>query len=165
MPFFLSFCRNPLTYIWNRVLVISLDGWPLGQWILCRCSPCVLSFASTKFELDRERRFRDEFRVETLVLWGFRGYLGEIVSVKSGSQKMQASMVRRWLHELEPMNHLENLGSPRSLCLFPAKPKPENIRCKINTDHPTHPAYACSSFLFSNLADGRTLQVPGHTQP
>ena len=72
-------------------------------------------------------------------------------AVKSGSQKFQASMVRRWLHELKLMNHLENLGSPRSLCLFPTKPKPENIRCKRNTDHPTHPAYACSSFLFYKL--------------
>ena len=51
-----------------------------------------------------------------------------------GFQKMQASMVRRWLHELEPVNHLENLGPPRSLCLFPTNPKPENIRCRRNTE-------------------------------
>ena len=50
---------------------------------------------------------------------------------KSGSQKVQASMVRSWLHELEPMNHLENLGPPRSLCLFPTNLKPENIRCTV----------------------------------
>ena len=75
----------------------------------------------------------------------------ESTKVKSGSQKMQASMVRRWLHELEPVNHLENLGPPRSLCVFPTNPKPENIRRRRNTDHPTHPAYACSSFLFYNL--------------
>ena len=55
-------------------------------------------------------------------------------TVKSGSQKMQASMGRRWLHELEPMNHLENLGPPRSLCLFPANPKPENIHRTRNTE-------------------------------
>ena len=38
----------------------------------------------------------------------------ESTKVKSGSQKMQASMVRRWLHELEPVNHFENLGPPRA---------------------------------------------------
>ena len=75
----------------------------------------------------------------------------ELCMVKSGSQKVQASMVRRWLHELKPTNHLENLGPPRSLCLFPTNPKPEKIRCKRNTDHPTLPASACSSFLFYNL--------------
>ena len=35
---------------------------------------------------------------------------------------------------MEPMNHVENLGSPRSLCLFPTDPKPENRRCKRNTE-------------------------------
>ena len=35
---------------------------------------------------------------------------------------------------MEPMNHVENLGSPRSLCLFPTNPKPENIRCRRNNE-------------------------------
>ena len=72
-------------------------------------------------------------------------------TVKSGSQKMQGSMVRRWLHELEPVNHLENQGPPRLLCLLPTNPKPESIHCRRNTDHLTHPPYPCSSFLFRNL--------------
>ena len=46
---------------------------------------------------------------------------------------------------------LGDLGPPRSLCLFPTNPKPENIRFRRNTDHPTHPASACSSFLFYSL--------------
>ena len=43
------------------------------------------SALSTKFHLDRERRFLYEFSVEKLVLLSFRGYLGEI---ESGKKKM-----------------------------------------------------------------------------
>ena len=43
-------------------------------------------------------------------------------------------MVRTWLHEFEPMNHLENLGPPRSLRLFPTNPNPENIRRRRNIE-------------------------------
>ena len=68
----------------------------------------------------------------------------ESTKVKSGSQKMQASMVRRWLHELEPVNHLENLGPPRSLCLFPTNSKPENIRCRRNTEDTRRVSFASS---------------------
>ena len=44
--------------------------------------PCVFSIVSTKFHLDRERRFLHEFSVEKLVLLSFRGYLGEIKSAR-----------------------------------------------------------------------------------
>ena len=63
-----------------------------------------------------------------------RSYQYQDQTLKSGSQKMQASMVRRWLNELESVNRLENQGSPRSLCPFPTNPKSENIRCRINTE-------------------------------
>ena len=79
---FSIFGRNHLTHVWNRVLVISLDGWRVRRWNLYRCSPCVFSIASTKFHIDRERRFLYEFIVEKLVFWGFRGYLGESESEK-----------------------------------------------------------------------------------
>ena len=75
--FFLS---KTLDFIWNRILVISLDGWRIGHWNLHRCSSWVFSIASTKFHLDRERRFSYEFIVEKLVLLSFHGYLGEIES-------------------------------------------------------------------------------------
>ena len=74
MPFF----QNYLIYIWNRVLVISLDGWRIGQRDLPRSSPCLFSTASTNLHLDRKRQFLYEFSVKKLVFWGFRGYLGEI---------------------------------------------------------------------------------------
>ena len=35
-----------------------------------------------------------------------------IAEVKSGSPKMFSSMVPRWLHELEPMNHFESRATP-----------------------------------------------------
>ena len=35
----------------------------------------------------------------------------------------------------------------------------ENIRCKRNTDHPTHPHYARSSFLFYNLYRSNAIKV------
>ena len=47
---------------------------------------------------------------------------------------MQASIVRRWLHELEAVNDLENLEPPRSLCQLPTNSKPESIRCRRNTE-------------------------------
>ena len=40
----------------------------------------VFSIVSTKFHIDRERRFLYELSVEKLVLLSFRGYLGEIES-------------------------------------------------------------------------------------
>ena len=40
------------------------------------------SIVSTKFQLDRERRYLQGFCVEKLVLLSFRGYLGEIESEK-----------------------------------------------------------------------------------
>ena len=121
-------------------------GFVLCAW--CR----VWSIACTCVELRLSFSLRAAILVGIFYRFGvFTNIFEENAPVKWGSHKVQASTVRRWLHELEPMNHLENLGSPRSLCLFPTNPKPENIRCKINTDHPTHPAYACSSFLFYNL--------------
>ena len=47
---------------------------------------------------------------------------------------MQASIVRRWLHELEAVNDLENLEPPRSLCQLPTNSKPESIRSRRNTE-------------------------------
>ena len=41
--FLIFFCRKHLTYIWNRILVVSLDGWRIGQWNLYRCSSWVFS--------------------------------------------------------------------------------------------------------------------------
>ena len=73
---------------------------------------------------------------EVLVLAGklhHAAFCGKARAVKSGSKKMRASMVRRWLHELEPVNPLENREPPRLLCLFPTNPKPEDIRCRRNT--------------------------------
>ena len=78
MPFF----RNYWIYIWNQVLVISLDGWRIGQRDLHRSSPCLFSTVSTKFHRDRKRQFSHEFSVKKLVFFGFRGYLGEIESEK-----------------------------------------------------------------------------------
>ena len=46
MPFFF---RNYLIYIWNRVLVISPDGWRIGQRDLHRSPPCLFSIVSTIF--------------------------------------------------------------------------------------------------------------------
>ena len=68
---------------------------------------------------------------------------------------MQASMIRRWLHELEPMNHSENLGPPQSMWLFPTNPKPENIRCKRKywSSHP-----GATDFFFSDAAR-RNIQL------
>ena len=62
--------------------------------------------------------------------------------VKAGSQKMQASMVRRGLHELEPVNHMENPGSPRPLCVLPMIPKSETRRCKRKTEYTRKPSSA-----------------------
>ena len=57
-----------------------------------------------------------------------------ISPLKSGFQKIQPPMVRRWLHdELEPVNRLKNLGHPDH-CLFATNPKPENIRCRRNSE-------------------------------
>ena len=61
-------------------MVISLDGWRIGQRDLP--SPCLFRTVSTKFHLDRRRQFLYEFSVKKLVFWDFRGYLGEIESGK-----------------------------------------------------------------------------------
>ena len=36
-PFFVVITWWLATYIWSRVMVISLDGWRIGQWNLYRC--------------------------------------------------------------------------------------------------------------------------------
>ena len=79
---FAYFCRNHLTYMLNRLLVISLNGWRTGQSNSYRCSPCGFSIVSTNFHSDRERRFLFGFSVEKLVFLSFRGCLGEIESRK-----------------------------------------------------------------------------------
>ena len=62
--------------------MISLDGWRIEQRDLHRCSLCLFSTVSTKFDLDRKRKFLYEVIVKKLVFWGFCGYLGEIESGK-----------------------------------------------------------------------------------
>ena len=42
----------------------------------------VSSIVSTNFHLDRQRQFSDGLSLEKLVLFSFRGYLGEIESEK-----------------------------------------------------------------------------------
>ena len=81
MPFF----RNYLINIQSRVVVISLDGWRIGQRNLHRSS-CLFSAVPTKFHL-RQRQFLYEFCVKKLVFWGFRGYLGEIELKNKRGQK------------------------------------------------------------------------------
>ena len=56
--------------------------------------------------------------------------------VKSGFQKIQTPVVRRWHHQLEPLNNLKNLGRPDH-CLFSLRTqrRPENIRCRGNTEN------------------------------
>ena len=74
MPFCPFFCPKHLTYtssIWDWILVISLDGWWIGQWNLYRCSSRVFSIVSTKFHLDRERRFYTNLVWKSWCFWVF----------------------------------------------------------------------------------------------
>ena len=70
-------------------LIVSLEGWRIGQCNWYRPSPCVFRTAYADFHLDRERRFwscHQDFRPKMSpinVTWyrtffSFLGYLGEI---------------------------------------------------------------------------------------
>ena len=67
----MPFCRNYFIYGWNRILLISLDGWRIGQRDLHRSSPCLFSTVSTKFYLDRKRQFLHEFSVKKVGVFVF----------------------------------------------------------------------------------------------
>ena len=101
MPFSPFFCRNHLTCMWNRISLMSLDRWRIGQWNLYRYSSWV-SIIIFNFNLDRERRFLYEFSVEKMVLVGFRGYLGEIES-----EKITLYQVEFFIQELFFLMHVQ----------------------------------------------------------
>ena len=88
---------------------------------------------------------------------------------KIGFPENEASMVRRWLHELEPVNHLKNLGHPDHLRTIPTNPKPENIRCRRNTGRPTPPAYAYSIMVANkdtiSIVDKKIGPLPTKNSP
>ena len=84
---------------------------------------------------------------------------------KIGFPKNESSMVRRWLHDLEPVDYLENLGHIDHCACFPRTQSQRTyVEREILTIPPTHLMHALVS-CFTTFADKRSLRAPCHTQP
>ena len=85
-------------------------------------------------------------------------------TVKSGFHKIQTPMVRRWLHELEPVNHFKNLGHPdHCVCFLRTQTQRIYVEGEILTIPPTQLMHAVVSCL-TTFADRRKRRAPGHAQ-
>ena len=77
----------------------------------------------------------------------------------------ESSMVRRWLHDLKPVNYLENLGHIDNCACFPRTQSQRTyVEGETLTIPPTQLMHAVVS-CFTNFADKRSLRAPCHTQP
>ena len=108
--------------------------------------------------------------------WGRRPHLIQYVHLKIGEAaeehysvigfaENEASMVRRWLHGLEPVNYLENLGHIDRCACFPRTQSWKTyVKGEILTIPLTKLMHAVVSFL-ATFADRRSLRAPCHIQP
>ena len=74
-------------------------------------------------------------------------------------------MVRRWLHDSEPVNYVENLGHIDHCACFPrTQSQITYVEGEILTIPPTQLVRAVV-YYFRTFADRRSLRAPYHTQP
>ena len=77
----------------------------------------------------------------------------------------ETSMLRRWLHDLEPMNYLENLGHiDHCACFARTQSQRTYVEGETLTIPPTQLVHAVVS-CFTTFADRRRLRVSCYTQP
>ena len=82
-----------------------------------------------------------------------------------GFPENDTSMVRRLFHDLEPVNHLENLGHIDHCSCFPRTQSQRiSVEGEILTIPPTQLLHAVVS-CFTPFADRRSPRAPRHTQP
>ena len=75
-------------------------------------------------------------------------------------------MVRRWLHDLEPVNYLDNLGHvDHCACLPRTQSHRKGAEGQILTSPLTQLVLHAVVYCFTTFADRRSLLTPGHTQP
>ena len=84
---------------------------------------------------------------------------------KIGFPENEASMVRRWLNDLEPVNYKENLGHiDNYACFLRTQSQRTYVEGETLAIPPTQLMHAVVS-CFATFADRRSLRVPCHTQP
>ena len=84
---------------------------------------------------------------------------------KIGFPQSESSMVRRWLHDLEPVNDLENLGHIDHCTCFPRTQSQRTyVEGEILTIPPTQLMHVVIS-CFATFTDKKSLRAPCHTQP
>ena len=86
-------------------------------------------------------------------------------SSKIGFPENEASILRRWLHDFEPVSYLENLGDiDHCACFLRTQSQRTNVEGQILPIPPTQLTHAAVS-CFATFAGRRSLRAPCHTQP